>query len=801
MKKTILHPVLSFFVLFLGMHFVFAQNNGPNALNEIRTGTVLSFQESNRDSLITWQEKVVIHLSDNVVSNKDAIFFKGYLLTGLNQIRLNMSNVLNVELIDQKGMVLKRQYHPIADGMVVGNMVLPKKIKDGKYFLRAYTRWMKNYDESSYALQPIFIGESMELASVGNEGKRELNISSEGGNLVNGLMNRVVLKIPAGSESGTALSGQIVDENGLVVGEITRYTSNLFTGGFIPESGKSYELKLSDDRMLTIPQAESEGFVLQVNNLDSQKAHVRVGTTGNFTGSTVKLLGSMNGVTYLEKYININETGQVDFEISKTGMPRGVMQLRLIGENKTELAQRPIWIDGNELNIDVRTMEGGSENELAVQITVTDQDNNPVQTELALGINQSKADQTTSVKEISNFNVNDLFVRGGINSVSDQDRRERFLRDLSLLASASEIEQLSINTDKDMDEILYPFQQGLELYGFAYDIENNILPNTDIQVMAFSEGDIWVQELKTDSKGQLFLNNIQFKGEANLVFRTTGEETQERLVKLVPARNKFENNSKSLEKVAKVKERKRVYEPTVVQVQDTTGLIVLEEVIIKEKSVKNRANPSLYNYDVEPTHVSIQNPERPRTIPQLLLNIPNIVVQGLGSPYPRVVNIRALAGAAGPILWVIDGFPLNQSVGGNGSLVEVMNMVPAVDVEKIEFLLGPEAAIFGSRSNGGVLLLTTRTGSNIDRTMRKDAQLVFQGYEANLNFDDYMQDKSRKAKKAFNTIYWNPQIQTDEEGQAIIRFAAPKDDNNIFIKATTITSDGRVGVYESLLQE
>ena len=792
-----------FYTLLIGIFTlgISAQNNGPNSIEEIKHNPLVTFQESNRDSLITWQEKVVIHLSDNFIGNRDAIFFKGYLLTGLNQIRLNMSNVLNVELVDEDGMVLKRQYHPISDGMVVGNLVPPKKIKDGKYFIRAYTRWMKNYSEASYALQPIFIGEEKEVVSISAEVETELSISSEGGNLVSGLMNRVVLKIPNRAQSDRVLSGQITNENGLIVGEVTQYTNTLFTGGFMPETGKSYQLKLSNGQVLPIPQADSEGYVLQVNNLDPQKAYIRVGTTDNYTGSTVKLLGSMNGVTYVEKYININETGQVDFEISKTGLPRGVMQLRLIGENSTELAQRPIWIDGNELNIDVKTMERVSKDEFTLQITVTDQDDNPIQTELALGINQLKADHNINVKELSPFNANDLFVNSGVIFVSDQDRRERFLRDIKLLASASELEEMGISTSTVLDDILYPFQQGLELYGFAYDMENNLLPDTDIQVMAFSEGDIWVQELKTDSKGQLFLNDIQFNGEAKLVFRTTGEETQERLVKVRPAKNSFENNSEILAKDIKVKERKGVYEPTVIQPIDTTGLITLDEVIIKEKSVKNRANPSLYNFDVAPTRVIIQNTERPNTIPELLLNIPNIQVVGLGSLNPRVVNIRAAFGLGGPILWVIDGFPLNQNTGGTSALVEVMNLIPASDVDKIEFLQGPEAAFFGTRSNGGVLLLYTRTGSNIERTLRKDAQLVFQGYEANLNFDEYRQEKSRKAQEAMNTLYWNPIIQTNEDGKAIIRIAVPKEDNAILVKASTVTTDGQIGVYESLIQE
>ena len=351
-----------------------------------------------------------------------------------------MSNVLNVELIDLDGKVLKRQYHPISEGMVTGNLVLPKKIQPGKYYLRAYTRWMKNYHESAYAMHPIFIGNDQDIASSDRYGKTALNISPESGKLVSGLMNRMVLNIPATDQPNTALSAEIIDSDNQVVGELTRFTSSLLTGGFIPELGNSYQIKLSSGQIVSIPQADSEGFVLQVNNLDPQKAFVRVAATPNFVGSTVKLLGSMNGVTYLEKYININESGQVDFEISKTGIPRGVMQLRLLGENSSELAQRPIWIDGSELNIDVRTVEAVSKDELVVQITVTDQENKPVETELALGINQINAYETILGQEVSTFNISDLFMSNQattIANISDKDRRESFLRDINLLANSS----------------------------------------------------------------------------------------------------------------------------------------------------------------------------------------------------------------------------------------------------------------------------------------------------------------------------------------------------------------------------
>ena len=209
-----------------------------------------------------------------------------------------------------------------------------------------------------------------------------------------------------------------------------------------------------------------------------------------------------------------------------------------------------------------------------------------------------------------------------------------------------------------------------------------------------------------------------------------------------------------------------------------------------------------------------------------------MIVQGLGSLNPTVRLLRG-----GGLLWVVDGFPLatnnlatlsagvqgipgggggnfpgsnanpsgssQTSVGraGSTSLAEVMTLVAATDVEKIELLVGADAAFYGSRASGGVIMIYTRSGSNQERIMRKEAQLVFQGYESDLDFEAYLENKSRKAKQAINTLYWNPEIQTDEEGIAVVKLNSSDTDGDLYIKASTITTDGRIGVYESVLQE
>ena len=783
---------------------IISQTSGPNANEQSwDNDPVLELQNTDRDSLLALQEKVLLHLSDNMVQNRGTIFFKAYLVTGPKRFRYDLSKVLRLELVDQNGAVVKRQYHPLNDGVASGNLIIPKKI-NGKYYIKAYTRWMQNYGEAYYAKNVVYVGNPKnQMASV-DKASHDVNIFPEGGKLINGLRSRIVVQIDKGETK--IKSGSITDSYGTSVAEITSYSGDLFTAAFTPETGEEYQLLLDDGRTYPLPVAKNQGYLLQVNNLHPDKARVRVMTSEPLNNKELKLIGELDGIQYLDRELEFESESNTDFEFSKIGIPRGVMMLKLVDDLENELAERPVWIDGNEVNIEIVPLVGEQtqENEFIYQIQVTDRNNNPVQAELALGVREDRRNsiELEKIDGTAGFDFFDVTGKSGTSKDLADDRRERFLKDIRLLSEISDRKQ-DLSPDKgDLDQIKYPFQKGLELAGYAYDLDNNLLAKTDIQLMAMSEGQIWFQELKTDSKGRLFLKNLDFEGESELVFRTKGESTVSRLVKVVPDATSFEAKGKALSKKIKKQEKERVYTPDEWEDEEIEGLIDLAEVVIEEKPVRSDALPSVYG--VEPDHVRYQDPSRLKTIPQMLMDIPGVIISGIGDLSPTV----RILGAVGPILWVVDGMPLAQatpfasaSLGGQqiSSLAEIMSIVPASSVERIELLKSGNAAIYGSRAQGGVFLIYTRLGSEVSRAERKEAQLVFQGYEPEMDFEEYRQKQLKKSRSASNTLYWNPSIQTDENGKATVRFVVPDKEKSLQVQLSTVTKDGKLGVYDGLI--
>uniref|UniRef100_UPI00261FA6E2 TonB-dependent receptor plug domain-containing protein n=1 Tax=uncultured Dokdonia sp. TaxID=575653 RepID=UPI00261FA6E2 len=129
----------------------------------------------------------------------------------------------------------------------------------------------------------------------------------------------------------------------------------------------------------------------------------------------------------------------------------------------------------------------------------------------------------------------------------------------------------------------------------------------------------------------------------------------------------------------------------------------------------------------------------------------------------------------------------------------LLGFVNNSDVQRIELLLGPDAAIYGSRAAGGVIAVYTRFALG-ETISRKKAQLDFQGYEPTISFEDYQESLSKRERKNDPVVYWNPSVETDENGEAIIRFPITSDNTMpLKVKATTINENGQIGVLHTTL--
>jgi len=87
----------------------------------------------------------------------ESIQYRAYYKGPSESAQTEWSKVLYVELIMPNGTALVQGKIPIDTGVVSGKLLIPEGISSGTYYLKAYTRWMRNCGAENYAFTSLRI--------------------------------------------------------------------------------------------------------------------------------------------------------------------------------------------------------------------------------------------------------------------------------------------------------------------------------------------------------------------------------------------------------------------------------------------------------------------------------------------------------------------------------------------------------------------------------------------------------------------------------------------------------------------
>lgn len=93
------------------------------------------------------QEKVYVHTDNQCYFVGDTLWYKAYVVRADNLQFTDMSRILYVELLSPDGLLVERQSIIVSPrGYTCGQFCLKDSLYSGYYELRAYTRWMLNFN-------------------------------------------------------------------------------------------------------------------------------------------------------------------------------------------------------------------------------------------------------------------------------------------------------------------------------------------------------------------------------------------------------------------------------------------------------------------------------------------------------------------------------------------------------------------------------------------------------------------------------------------------------------------------------
>ena len=105
-------------------------------------------------------EKLYLQLDKNTYGLNDTLWFKAYLLNAFTLHASATSNVAYIEISDENNIVRLRREILLTNGLASGSIALNGlDFPEDGYTIRAYTRWMRNFDESLVFKKQFFVSD------------------------------------------------------------------------------------------------------------------------------------------------------------------------------------------------------------------------------------------------------------------------------------------------------------------------------------------------------------------------------------------------------------------------------------------------------------------------------------------------------------------------------------------------------------------------------------------------------------------------------------------------------------------
>lgn len=132
-RYKVLLTVLSLYMLITGIR---AQSKYDSAYNEMGKA---------------FPENLVIFTDRTMYAVNEEVRFTAILQTGGHSYRGPGSTVMYIELVNQEGSAVVKGKALIAGDYTAGHLTIPSNLSSGIYYLRGYTRWMRNFGSRAYA--------------------------------------------------------------------------------------------------------------------------------------------------------------------------------------------------------------------------------------------------------------------------------------------------------------------------------------------------------------------------------------------------------------------------------------------------------------------------------------------------------------------------------------------------------------------------------------------------------------------------------------------------------------------------
>lgn len=768
-------------------------------------------------------EKVYLHTDRTHYTVGESLWYKAYCVYAYTNILFDNSKILYVELVSPESKIISRNVTRLEEGLGHGDMILSDSIgvKPGTYQLRAYTNWMRNYGADFVFKKEIQIiaptKDNTELAATDkatatqskdkkdkttsdaeNIKKLRVDFFPEGGSLIENVSSFIAFKATDPYGNPIEIKGNLLNANGTTINSFQSSHDGMGKFEITPEKNQSYfaEITATDNQQLKaeIPKAEKTGYVLSMNIVNGKRImtiKTNPKTLSQKPNSPLTLICSSRGVTYYEAAQDFNKT-KLSFLLPEDELPEGISQITILDNESKPQSERLVYIEKNKtiaVSITPDKLQYVPKEKVMLSLSAKDQQGIPLIGSFSIAATDTNGmdNETDNTNNICSQFLMASDIKGKIYNPGyyfDQSNTERFPHlDLLLLTQGwCDFVWKKFPEIKEIPD--FRLEKGIKVSGKVKDLlSNNPKENSQVRMVLMNNGKSMLLDDTTDANGNFEFDNIVFTGNTTMLLNTQNEKGKNRGMFVLdsiysqPLPTDFRDNGLlNAEKNEIAQFKKNIHNKNILF--NIPEANILNDVTITSKKKKTDTGPSRFGF-ADFTYIPEEKGPHYSTIFLLIqITIPNVSVSGNSIRFNRY---------NGPALVLVDGVETDMNL---------LSSISTDDIAKIETIKGPGAAVFGSQGANGALLIYTKEGSisfKKPKVFHSITQLIT-GYQ-NARFfysPDYSNPKPLENEKADirNTLYWNPYVQPDKDGNAQISYYNSEVNTKVKVNLEGITSNG-----------
>lgn len=743
------------------------------------------------------QEQVYTHFNKSSYLPGDAIWFKCYAFNPKTKRPSIITKNLIVELYRPDGKLVDQKILHAEQGVADNVFFLDNNCPVGKYTFRAYTNWMKNFDDlSNFTTYLNVIGDQPQSTLTKN--KIDVQFLPESGTLLEGVVNKVGIKAVDVNGKGVRLSGDIIDEKGMVIKSFE--LNKLGMGSVFLYMTQNIKLNcrinLTEDQQLIypLPLAEKQGIIAQVKQYND-KILVKVATNKQtfVNDQTFYLMVHNRGQIQLIYSIKLDSVkNETLLEFDQSELINGVNCLTIFNEKYDPVAERLFYVNNANIKGAIKEDVIFNNDTVFLNITSLDMAGRTTSSNLSLSVLPGG----TVSNNFSNSLLAEVLLKSGLKGMIE-DPNYYFggdtirLSDLDNLLITQGWRKYNWQRIKDSTAMAleYEIENGFNIDGKVkkWSKRNS---NANAQVFLHSSDNRILKLSTVDRLGRFSFENL-YIADSTLIYVTLLNNKGKVMDKEVVA-----SVTPVYKGISYIQKPKNMFTNSIANYSLPTNLftdnIMIEEVIVYGKKPEPPPASEIFNaYERKTYTITEKNAKKYSDIKDILRQefgvTSTLMVTNKGKRYYQYSMGRGQNSFSleHKVLLIIDDIPRSL----DNLYLSPVSEIESISVNKTGFGLG-------ARGVDGAIIIKTRTKPLFNNLGQKNTlnKLKVQGYATPVAYytPKYKVLPPDPYYLKYATVFWQPNVLTDQEGKTTVKIPIPPKLDSIEIRIEGFTDNGSV---------